>query len=70
VTRPVALDVEFHGVETNPFDGSTRTGFSATTTVNRDDFGIDFNLPLRTDRLALGRKVAVDLELQFVAPQD
>jgi polyisoprenoid-binding protein YceI len=70
VTRPVTLDVEFHGVEMFPVDGSTHAGFSATTTVNRDDFGVDFNAPLGMDRFALGKKIAVELELQFVAPED
>lgn len=70
ITRPVTLDVEFHGVETYPLDGSTHAGFSATTTVNRDDFGVDFNTPLGMDMFALGKKIAVEFELQFVAPAD
>jgi polyisoprenoid-binding protein YceI len=70
ITRPVTLDVEFHGVETYPLDGSTHAGFSATTTVNRDDFGVDFNTPLGMDKFALGKKIAVEFELQFVAPAD
>jgi polyisoprenoid-binding protein YceI len=68
VTRPVTLDVEFSGVGTLPADGTTHAGFSATTTVHRDDFGVDFDLPLGLDTLAIGKKVAVELELQFVAP--
>jgi polyisoprenoid-binding protein YceI len=70
ITRPVTLDVEFTGVQSFSGDGSTRAGFSAATTVNRDDYGIDFNMPLGMDSVALGRKVAVELELQFVAPED
>jgi polyisoprenoid-binding protein YceI len=70
VTRLVTFDVQFNGVETYPVDGSTRAGFSATATVSRDDFGIDFNMPLGVDTFAVGKKVAVDLELQFVAPQE
>jgi polyisoprenoid-binding protein YceI len=70
VTRPLNLAVEFYGVETLPADGSTRAGFSATTTVDRDEFGVDFNVPLGIDRFAIGKKVAVELELQFVAPED
>lgn len=70
ITRPVTLDVEFHGVETFSLDGSTHAGFSATTTVNRDDFGVDFNTPLGMDKFALGKKIAVEFELQFVAPAD
>jgi polyisoprenoid-binding protein YceI len=70
VTQPVTLDVEFNGVEVLPADGTTHAGFSATTTVDRDDFGIDFNVPLGMDRFALGKKIAVELELQFVAPEE
>ncbi len=69
VTRPVTLEVEFNGVESLPLDGSTHAGFSAITTVNRDDFGIDFNMPLGVDKVAMGKKVVVEIELQFVAPE-
>jgi hypothetical protein len=36
--------------------------------VNRDDFGIDFNMPLGVDKFALGKKINVELDLQFVEP--
>ena len=36
--------------------------------VRRGDFGIDFNMPLGVDKLALGDKVKVELDIQFVAP--
>ena len=68
VTQPVILEVEFNGVEVHPGDGKTHAGFSATAEVNRDDFGIDFNMPLGMDKVALGQKVKVELELQFIAP--
>jgi polyisoprenoid-binding protein YceI len=70
ITKPVALEVEFNGIEVFPADGSTHAGFSATTDVNRDDFGVDFNMPLGMDKMALGQKIKVELELQFVAPAD
>jgi polyisoprenoid-binding protein YceI len=69
ITRPLTLDVEFLGIEVFPTDGTTRAGFSATTTVNRDEFGVDFNMPLGVDKFALGKKIPVELELQFVAPR-
>jgi polyisoprenoid-binding protein YceI len=68
VTRPVTFDVEFHGLEVFPPTGQTHAGFGATTTLKRSDFGIEFNMPLGMDKLALGEKVKVELELQFVAP--
>ena len=69
ITRPVSFPVEFNGVDTYPMDGSQHAGFSAETTINRSDYGIDFNMPIGVDKLALGEKVKVELELQFVAPK-
>jgi polyisoprenoid-binding protein YceI len=69
ITQPVVLDVDFDGVQDFPADGSTHAGFSATTEIARDDFGVDFNMPLGVDRLALGKRVAIELDIQFVAPK-
>lgn len=65
ITRPVVLAVEFHGVAEDPW-GGTRAGFSATTTINRKDWGIEFNVPLKGDRALLGDKVDIQLEIQAV----
>ena len=65
VTRPVRLLVEFLGVERDPW-GGTRAGFSATTTLSRRDFGIEFNVPLQGDKVMLGDTIAVQLEIQAV----
>lgn len=69
VTRPVALDVEFHGVEVFPGDQSLRAGFTATGALRRSAFGIEFGLlPLGGDKLALGDEVKIEIDVQFVAP--
>lgn len=68
ITRAVSLDVEFNGSEVHPGDGLTHAGFSATGEVNRDDFGIDFNMPLGMAKVALGQKVRIELDMQFLAP--
>lgn len=65
VTKPVVLDVEFSGAEVFPGDGKQHAGFVATAEVLRDDFGIDFNFPLGMDKFALGRKIAVEIDVQF-----
>jgi hypothetical protein len=36
--------------------------------VSRDDYGIDFNMPLGVDKVALGQKITVEIDIQFVAP--
>ncbi|WP_141579949.1 YceI family protein [Actinomadura sp. WMMA1423] len=65
VTRPVTLTVEFNGVGEDPW-GGTRAGFSAGTTINRKDWGIEFNVPLKGDKALLGDKVEIQLEIQAV----
>ena len=62
------MQVEFNGVEVFAVDGTEHAGFVATTIVNRDDFGIDFNMPLGIDKVALGQKITVEIDAQFVAP--
>jgi polyisoprenoid-binding protein YceI len=68
VTRSVSFPVEFGGAEVHPGDGRTHAGFYGETQIARGDFGIDFNMPLGIDKVALGEKVKVELDLQFVAP--
>lgn len=65
ISRPVTLNVEFAGVGGDPW-GGTRAGFSATTSINRKDWGIEFNVPLQGDKVLLGDKVDIQLEVQAV----
>ncbi|OLT33242.1 polyisoprenoid-binding protein [Actinomadura sp. CNU-125] len=65
VTRPVTLEVEYHGVGEDPW-GGTRVGFSASTQINRRDWGVEFNVPLSGDKALLGDKVDIQLEIQAV----
>ena len=69
VTRPVTLDVEFNGTDVFPVDQSLRAGFTAAGAIRRSDFGIDFGLVLGADKVLLGDKIKIDLDLQFVAPE-
>jgi polyisoprenoid-binding protein YceI len=65
VSRPVQLLTEYHGVRGDQY-GGTRAGFTASTMINRFDFGVMWNLPLQGDRLLLGDEVAIHLEIQAV----
>jgi polyisoprenoid-binding protein YceI len=65
VTRPITLDVDFNGVGSDPW-GGTRVGFSATTSISRKEYGIEFNVPLGGDRALLGDVVDIHLEIQAV----
>lgn len=65
VTRPVSFDLEFEGTGTDPW-GGTRAGFAARTTINRKDFGIEWNTALETGGVLVGDKVQIELDIQLV----
>jgi polyisoprenoid-binding protein YceI len=67
VTRSVALETEFNGVAIDPF-GNTRAGLSAETTISRKDFGLTWNAVLDAGGVLVSDKVAINLELAFIAP--
>jgi polyisoprenoid-binding protein YceI len=46
--------------------GNTRIGVSATTKINRSDFGLTFNATLETGGVMVGEDVSITLELEFV----
>jgi polyisoprenoid-binding protein YceI len=63
VTRPVTLDLEFNGSSEDPW-GGTRVGFSASTSISRKEYGIEFNIPFGGDKALLGDNVDIQLEVQ------
>ncbi len=65
VTRPVTLDVSFEGAVKDPY-GNHRVGFSASTTVNRDDFGVSFGAVMEAGGLVVAKKVDIQIELEAV----
>ena len=69
VTKPVALDVEFHGTSKNPY-GKTVAGFNARATINRKDFGVNFNALLETGGVAVGEKVKLEVDVELTQVED
>lgn len=67
VTRPVTLQVDFDGGGASPF-GDQRIGFSAATDVNREDFGLTYNVALETGGVLVGKTARIELSVQAVAP--
>lgn len=61
-TKPVVLDLKVHGVGDDPW-GNTRAGFTATTTIDRKEFGITWNQPV-VGGLMLGDEVEITLEVE------
>lgn len=69
VTKPIALDVEFHGTSKNPY-GKTVAGLTASGTLNRKDFGVSFNALLETGGVAVGEKVKLEIEVEAVYAEE
>lgn len=69
VTNSETLDVVFHGTETFPGDNSVHAGFEATGTINRTDYGIDFNVPLAAGGFVISEKIGIELDIQLVGSQ-
>ena len=65
VTRLVELDVEYQGVGRDLW-GATRAGFSATTEINRKDFGLTWDAVLEGGGVVVGDTITVALEIQSI----
>jgi len=65
VARDVALKVTEEGRGKDPWGGE-RAGFSATTKINRKDYGLTWNQALETGGVVVGDEVKIHLELQLV----
>jgi len=65
VRKKLVLNVEFGGITKDPW-GNTRTGFSVTGKINRQDYGMSFGAVSETGGLLLGDEVKVNASVQFV----
>lgn len=63
VTRPVTLKVEQLGGGKDPW-GNQRLVWSASTEINRKDFGLNWNQVLEAGGLLVSEKVTIELEIQ------
>jgi polyisoprenoid-binding protein YceI len=65
VTRSVPLQVEFEGVTSDPW-GNTRAAFSASTQIERDAFGLNWNQALETGGFVVGKDVKIEIEVETI----
>ena len=66
VTKPVTFEVEGPSEPGKDPWGNTRIGLSATTKVNRKDFGLTWNSALETGGVLVGEDVTISLDVQFI----
>jgi polyisoprenoid-binding protein YceI len=63
VTKSVPLKLELNGFTKDPY-GGTRVGFSATTEINRGDYGISISMPMDGGGVVIGEKISIQLEIE------
>jgi polyisoprenoid-binding protein YceI len=64
-TREVTLDIEETGRGGDPW-GNQRIGFSARTTINREEYGLTWNQALEAGGVVVGKEVRITLDVQIV----
>ncbi len=63
VTKSVTLDATLEGVVKDPY-GNHRVGFSAKTSINREDFGVAFGAVMEAGGLVVAKKVDIEIETE------
>ena len=65
VTRPVTLTAEYLGHATDPW-GAQRAVFTAHATINREDWGLTWNMPLDNGGLLVSKDIRIEIEAEAV----
>jgi polyisoprenoid-binding protein YceI len=66
VTHKVTFEVEGPTPPAKDPWGNTRVGLSATTKINRKDFGLTWNAALETGGILVGDEVTITLDVEFI----
>ena len=63
ITRPLTLDVEYSGYAADPWGGH-RAVFAAAATLNREDWGLTWNMPLDNGGLLVSKEIRIEIEME------
>ena len=66
VTRPVVLNTELEGIMEKDAFGKRRAAFTATTDINRKEFGVNWNGAIEGGGVVVGDKVKITLHIAAV----
>jgi polyisoprenoid-binding protein YceI len=64
ITKPVAVNVEFGGIVTDPY-GQTKAGFTVTGTIKRKDFGLTWDAVTEAGKIVLSDDIKINAEIQL-----
>jgi polyisoprenoid-binding protein YceI len=68
-TRPVTFQVTYHGHAVDPY-GNRRIGLEGKTTVNRKDWGVNWNAALEAGGVLVSENVTIDFEVSAIQGAD
>jgi len=63
ITKSLVLDAEYFGPEKSPY-GETSMGFAASTRINREDFGMFWDVALESGGFMAGKEVFIMLDVE------
>jgi polyisoprenoid-binding protein YceI len=69
VTKPLTFDVEYEGLWADPW-GGTRIAFTAKTEIEREDWGVSWNVALEKGGWLVSKKVQIEVDLEAVHKVD
>lgn len=65
VTRPVVFEVELLGVTNDPWGGK-RVGFTAEGKINREDWGLTWNMAIEAGGVLVGKEIKISLDVEAI----
>ena len=69
ITKPVTVDVEYTGTAIDPYNNQ-RVGFEGKTTINRKDWGVNWNAALEAGGVLVSEKVTLEFEVSAIRTSD
>ncbi len=69
VTRPVTVDFDYTGTAVDPY-GNTRIGFEGKTTVNRKDWGVNWNAALEAGGVLVSENITLEFDVSAIRTGD
>ena len=65
ITRPVRLQMDYLGHATDPW-GNERAVFSASSKINREDWGLTWNMLLEAGGLLVSKEITLEIEVELI----
>jgi polyisoprenoid-binding protein YceI len=69
VTKPVTVEFDFTGTAVDPW-GNTRVGFEGKTTIDRTEWGVNWNTALEAGGVLVSEKINLEFELSAIRSAD